>query len=110
MIIGISNAENKGEELRAVLHNTNTYITPRRNFTNFYPVLWDRLYENKTLLNPSGVIAKGNYILEHYFASKNFSYIEDNNTEYRYVFRPTKITKDLGICRRTYYSKLASLI
>jgi hypothetical protein len=110
LIIGISNEENKGADIRSVLHQTNCYITPRRNFTKFYPVLWDRMKSNPLLLNPDGVIAKGNYILEHYFASKNFSYIENQYTTYKYMFRLNKITNDLGISRRTYYGKLTGLV
>jgi hypothetical protein len=110
IILGLANKANQGEIIRSLDIETNIYLAPRSNFTNFFPLLWDRLRFNLKQVNVRGVIAKGDYILEHYFASKNFSYIENQNTSYKYKFRSLVIAKDLKISRTTYYSKLRSLI
>jgi hypothetical protein len=110
IILGLANKANRGELIRSYPIEANTYLAPRSNFTNFFPLLWDRLRISLKQVNVRGVVAKGDYILEHYFASKNFSYIENQNTTYKYKFKSLVITKDLKISRTTYYSKLNSLI
>lgn len=105
IVLGIDHSElNCIENLRSSIHVTNTYIAPKVRYTKFYPLILDGL--NTT----TQTTKKGDYILEHYMASHNYTNTNNQYSTYTYKFHKSKVTTDLGISIKTYYTKLKSLV
>jgi hypothetical protein len=105
IVLGIDHSElNCINNLRSSIHVTNTYISPKVRYTKFYPLILDGL--NTT----SQTTKKGDYILERYMASHNYTNTNNQYQTYTYKFHKSKVTNDLGISIKTYYNKLKSLV